>query len=62
MFHITCSNLILDMRTFQVGRVLEYTLPYSPGGIFKWLKQGRMLNAVCFNNDPDPCWYQKHAF
>ena len=63
MFLITSSNsiLVLDMRTFQVSQVLEYTLPYSPGGIFKWSKQDRMLNVVCSNSSPGHCWYLKYA-
>ena len=58
MFLITSSNsiLVFDMRTFQVSQVLEYTLPYSPVGIFKWSKQDRMLNVVCSGIHADqPC-------
>ena len=63
MFLSTSSKSIrvFDIRTFQVSQVLEYTLPYSPGGIFKWSKQDRMLNVVCFSSHPDQRWYLKCA-
>ena len=63
MFLITSSNsiLVFDVKTFQVSQVLEYTLPYSPGGIFKWSKQDRMLNVVCSSSHPDQHWYLKYA-
>ena len=63
IFLITSSNsiLVFDIRTFQVSQVLEYTLSYSPGGIFKWSKQDRMLDVVCFSSHPDQRWYLKHA-
>ena len=63
MFLITSSNsiLVFDVKTFQVSQVLEYTLPYSPGGIFKWSKQDRMLNVVCVSSHPDQRWYLKYA-
>ena len=63
MFLITSSNsiLVFDVKTFQVSQVLEYTLPYSPGGIFKWSKQDRMLNVVCGSSHPDQRWYLKYA-
>ena len=63
MFLIASSSsiLVLDMRTFQVSQVLEYTLPYSPGGFIKWSKQDRMLNVVCSDSSPDQRWYLKYA-
>ena len=63
MFLNTSSNsiLVFDMRTFQVSQVLEYTLPYSPGGIFKWSKQDRMLNVVCGSSYLDQRWYLNYA-
>ena len=63
IFLNTSSNsiLVIDVKTFQVSQVLEYTLPYSPGGIFKWSKQDRMLNIVCTSSYPDQRWYLKYA-
>ena len=63
MFLITSlkSIFVLDIITFQVSQVLEYTLPYSPGGNFKWSKQDRMLNVVCSDSNPHQHWYLKYA-
>ena len=63
MFLITSaySILVLDLRTFEVGQVLEYKLPYSPRGVFKWSKDDKMLNAVCHNDHPDQRQYLKYA-
>ena len=63
MFLITSaySILVLDLRTFEVGEVLEYKLPYSPCGVFKWSKDDKMLNAVCHDDHPDQRQYLKYA-
>ena len=52
---------MLDFRTFEVVQVLEYKLPYSPGGVFKWSKDDKMLNVVCHDDHPDQRQYLKYT-
>lgn len=63
MFLITSaySILVLDLRTFEINQVLEYTLPYSLRGVFRWSKDDKMLNAVCHDDHPDQRQYLKFA-